>query len=322
MIATRLTRTMGLDHPIISAPMAKVGGGRLAAAVSNAGGLGLVGGGYCEPDWIEAEFQKAGNAHIGCGFITWRLAGQPNLLDAVLDRGPRAIFLSFGDPTDAGAKVKAAGVPLICQVQTLADAKLAVGAGADIIVAQGSEAGGHGDRRATMTLVPEVADWLAANAPDVLLCAAGGIADGRGLAAALMLGADGVVAGTRFWAADEALTPPAHITAGLAADGDQTIHTKVVDIARDFDWPERFNNRVLSHPFIAKWQARGAELATNRVAKDAWQTALASGDTSIASATVGEGIGLVHATAPAAKIVQDMVDEADRLLAGSWQRNG
>jgi len=320
VIETRLTKAFGLEAPIISAPMAKVGGGRLAAAVSHAGALGMIGGGYCEPEWIANEFNNAGNAGVGCGFITWRLAGVPGLLEDVLSRKPRAVFLSFGDPMLPASAIKAAGVPLICQIQSLTDARVAIDAGADVLVAQGGEAGGHGASRGTMTLVPEVADLLVKSAPEVLLCAAGGIADGRGLAAALMLGADGIVAGTRFWAAEEALAPKGHHAAGIAANGDQTIHTKVVDIARNFDWPARFDNRVLQNDFTAEWHGRYDELAADKTAQASWHEALENGDTSIASATVGEAIGLVRATKPAALIVEDMIREAQSLLGGGWQR--
>src|SRR5919202_1507383 len=132
--------------------------------------------------------------------------------------------------------VLAAGVPLLCQVQSRPDAELALEAGAHVIVAQGAEAGGHGDRRATFTLVPEIADLLAARSPETLLCAAGGIADGRGLAAALILGADGVLVGTRLWATVEANVSEPMQAAALAADGDATIRTRVPDVARRLDW--------------------------------------------------------------------------------------
>ena len=118
----------------------------------------------------------AGNTAVGIGFITWRLEGQPGLLRRVLDRHPRAVFLSFGDPAPHAPAIREAGVPLVCQVQNLADARAALRAGAAAIVAQGREAGGHSDRRATMTLVPEVADLVAQEAPEVLVLAAGGIA--------------------------------------------------------------------------------------------------------------------------------------------------
>ena len=197
-LSTRLTERLGLVHPVVLAPMAFAAGGRLAAAVSEARGLGLIGGGYGDRGWIDAQFDDAEQADVGCGFITWSLERTPELLDHVLDRQPRAIMLSFGDPRPFAPRVHEAGVPLLCQVQSRADAELALEVGADVIVAQGAEAGGHGDRRATFTLVPEIADLLAARSAQTLLCAAGGIADGRGLAAALVLGADGVLVGSRL----------------------------------------------------------------------------------------------------------------------------
>lgn len=180
MLRTRLTERLKLAHPVISAPMGFAAGGKLAAAVSAAGGLGLIGGGYGNEQWLRQQLAVAGNQSIGCGFITWALHRQPHLLDLALEHAPRAMFLSFGDPQPFAGRIAKAGVLLICQIQTLADARRAIDVGADIVVAQGAEAGGHGDKRATLTLVPEVADLLSARAPDTLLCAAGGIADGRG----------------------------------------------------------------------------------------------------------------------------------------------
>ena len=320
MIETRLTRAFGLRHPVLSAPMARVGGGALAAAVTRAGGLGLIGGGYCEPDWIAAQFEAAGEVPVGIGFITWRLDGMPGLLERALERGPRAVFLSFGDPVPYGDAVRAAGVPLICQCQSLDDLRRALEAGARAVVAQGREAGGHGADRATMTLVPEAADFLAREAPEVLLLAAGGIADGRGLAAALMLGADGALCGTRFWATREALMPPGHHAAGLAATGDATIHTQVIDVARGYDWPERFRNRVLRTPFIDRWHENPQGLRADAGARADWNAALSEGRTEVASATVGEGIGMVCDIAPAAEVLKRMAQEAAALLDGGWRR--
>src|SRR5215813_6919449 len=167
MLRTRLTERLKLNHPIISAPMGFAAGGKLAAAVSAAGGLGLIGGGYGNEEWLREQFTAAGNQHIGCGFITWSLAKQPHLLDIALDHAPGAMFLSFGDPEPFAAKVKRTGVPLICQIQTIRDARRAIEVGADVLVAQGTEAGGHGEKRATFTLVPEIADLISGMAPDV-----------------------------------------------------------------------------------------------------------------------------------------------------------
>jgi nitronate monooxygenase len=217
---TRLTEMLGIEHPIISAPMAFAAGGKLAAAVTAAGGLGLIGGGYGDAEWLEREFAEARNTRVGCGFITWSLAKRPMLLELVLAHSPAAVMLSFGSPVPFAPRIKAAGAKLICQVQTMEHARAAVDVGADIIVAQGAEAGGHGLARATFTLVPEIADYLAKAAPATALVAAGGVADGRGLAAALMLGADGALIGSRFWASEEALVHAAFHKAAIGADGD------------------------------------------------------------------------------------------------------
>ena len=212
--------------------MALVTGGELAAAVSRAGGLGIVGGGYAgtlggEPD-LEAEMARAKPARIGVGFITWALERAPTMLTKSLKHSPICVFLSFGDPRPFAAEIREAGALLICQVQLLSQIDVALEAGAAAVVAQGTEAGGHGASRSTFPFVPEAADYLKQRSPETLLLAAGGIADGRGLAAALMLGADGVLGGTRFWASVEALTPEAHTNKAMGVTGDSTIRTKVL----------------------------------------------------------------------------------------------
>jgi nitronate monooxygenase len=317
-LSTRLTERFGLVHPVVLAPMAFAAGGRLAAAVSDAGGLGLIGGGYGDRGWIDAQFDEAGPADVGCGFITWSLARKPGLLDHVLDREPRAIMLSFGDPRPFAPRVREAGVPLLCQVQSRGDAELALEAGADVIVAQGAEAGGHSVRRATLTLVPEIADLLAARSAQTLLCAAGGIADGRGLAAALVLGADGVLVGSRLWATVEADVPEAMQAAALAADGDGTIRTRVMDIARGLAWPERFTARVLRNRFTDDWHGREAELrrAGEEVAR-AWADGWTAGDPERSNTFVGEAVGLIRAIEPAGAVVERMAAEAAALLGRS-----
>src|SRR4051812_16714814 len=156
--SNRVTGSLGIEYPVLLAPMDLVASGKLASAVSQAGGLGLIGGGYGDAEWLEREFKAAGNARVGCGFITWSMARKPHLLDQVLAHAPAALMLSFGSPLPFAAKIKAMGVPLICQIQTMTHAREAVDAGADIVVAQGAEAGGHGVSRATLTFVPEVGD--------------------------------------------------------------------------------------------------------------------------------------------------------------------
>ena len=200
---TRLTDRLGIRHPVLLAPMGFVSGGALAAAVSAAGGLGIIGGGYADPEWLERELAAAGNQRVGCGFITWSLAQRPGALGEALRRSPAAVMLSFDDAAPFVAAIKEAGSPVICQVQNLQQARAVLTLGADVIVAQGSEAGGHGSMRSTLPLVPAIVDLVAQLGRDVPIVAAGGITDGRGLAAALMLGADGVLMGTRFLAAEE-----------------------------------------------------------------------------------------------------------------------
>src|SRR5262245_24948705 len=317
-IATRLTQRLGIAHPIVSAPMDVIAGGRLAAAVSAAGGLGLIGGGYADDDdWLQRELAAAGNQAVGCGCITWSLRQRPQLLEVAIARHPKAIFLSFDDPEPFAGRIKAAGIPLLCQLQTRADAERAVDCGADIIVAQGTEAGGHGGTRATLTLVPEVADLIASRAPQTLLCAAGGIVDGRGLAAALMLGADGVVVGTRFWAAQEALVPPSLHRAALAASGDDTVRQSVLDIVRERAWPARYTGRVLRNDFVREWLGREGELRDARAEQvERYRAASKAADPAIAATIVGEGVGLIHAIEPAAVILDRMVAEAEARLKG------
>lgn len=201
-ISTPLTLRLGIRHPILSAPMDGIAGARLTAAVSTAGGFGILGGGYGERAWLEQETAKlAGvSAPFGIGFITWSLAKQPDLLDIALKARPRAIMLSFGDPKPFALRIKSSGALLICQVQDEAMARQALEAGADILIAQGTEAGGHGASRTTIDIVPAIVDLAAGRVPVV---AAGGIGDGRGLAAMMMLGASGVLLGTRFYASQE-----------------------------------------------------------------------------------------------------------------------
>jgi nitronate monooxygenase len=319
VLTTRLTTLLGITYPIISAPMAIAAGGVLASAVSSAGALGLIGGGYPDHDWIDQEFSVAGNVSVGCGFITWNLAkalrDDPDILDAVLARKPAALFLSFGDPAGFAGKIRDSGTPLICQVQTLRDAQHAADLGADVIVAQGAEAGGHGQSRATMTLVPEVADHLANHAPDVVLCAAGGIADGRGLAAALMLGADGVVMGSRLWASREALVHPNMHAAAIGATGDDTVRSSVMDIARKLDWPDRYTARVLQNAFTLKWQGNTEGLlAEAERQSNLWKQAWQEGDVKITNTFVGEATGLIDTIMPAGDMIHSVVQDAQRRL--------
>ncbi|MEM1317459.1 MAG: nitronate monooxygenase, partial [Pseudomonadota bacterium] len=272
-----------------------------------------------DSDWIDTQWREAGNAEIGCGFITWKLkealADRPDLLNDTLARKPKALFLSFDDPHPLSNTIREEGVPLIVQVQTLRDARRAIECEADVIVAQGAEAGGHGERRATMTLVPEVADEIACTGSNAILCAAGGIADGRGLAAALMLGAEGIVMGSRLWASEEALVHPSMLDAAMTATGDDTIRSSVMDIARKLEWPDRYTARVLKNAFTERWHSDIAGLLAHAEAESArWKQAWTDGDTTTANTFVGEGTGLIADVRPAAELIEETVAQAKTLL--------
>lgn len=314
-LVTRLTGALTLRYPIVSAPMAFAAGGALAAAVTRGGGLGLIGGGYGDADWLEREFAAAAGERVGVGFITWSLQKSPALLTQVLRHRPAAVMLSFGDPRPFAEEIRRAGAVLVCQCQDMGHVRDAIAAGAAVVVAQGAEAGGHGAVRGTLSFVPEVADHLARHAPDTVLLAAGGIADGRGLAAALMLGADGVLVGTRLWASREALVKEGHHRAILATAGDGTLRTRVPDIARGLPWPPGFTARIRRNAFTERWHGREEALrAALEVEGPRYRAAFEAGDPEETAVWFGEAAGLVHAIEPAAAIVERIAAEAvDRL---------
>jgi len=325
MIRTRLTERLGLELPIMLAPMALAGGGELAAACAEAGAFGLVGGGYGELEWIRREWglasqrliNTAAAQHVGCGFITWKLDQDASALDWLLDQPlqPKAVFLSFGDPRPYAARIAATGAQLVCQIQRIEQLPQAIEAGATIIVAQGGAAGGHGatlaTARSTMVFVPEIADWLARHAPDVLLLGAGGIADGRGLAALLMLGADGALMGSRLWATREALALPSAKELATRTDGDGTARSVIFDILRRKNWPAEYDFRALRNALHSEWEGREAELrADPDAARAVFDAAVAAGDLGGANVTVGEAVGLIGDVPGAGELLARIGQEA------------
>jgi nitronate monooxygenase len=314
-LSTTLTERLGIQHPVMLAPMGFVSGGELAAAVSASGGFGIIGGGYADPDWLEREFTAAGNRPVGCGFITWALAERPASLDLALSYHPAAIMLSFGDAAPFLPKIKKAGALAICQVQHLAQAGTVLMEGADIIVAQGTEAGGHGGGRSTLPLVPAVVDMVANSGRNVPVVAAGGITDGRGLAAALMLGADGVLMGTRFYVASESLASPGAKARVVEASGDDTVRTTVFDLARGYHWPQEYTGRALRNRFADAWHGHEDALTQNDAERGRYAEAAARGDADIAVVFAGEGIDLIHAIEPAATILGQVIHEAEAATA-------
>jgi len=315
-IATPLTALLGIKHPVMLAPMDVIAGARLTMAVSEAGGLGILGGGYGDRGWLEAETAKLkGFRHpFAIGFITWSFAKRPELLDIALAAKPRAIMLSFGDPAPFAPRIKEAGALLICQVQSEDMARQALDAGADILIAQGTEAGGHGASRTTIDIVPAIIDLAAGR---VSVVAAGGIADGRGLAAMMMLGASGVLMGTRFYASVEADAADEAKRRICAAESGNSVRGIIFDLSRNNVWPAPFTGRCLINDHARRWMGREVELLqqVNAVAAE-YAAAKAAGNFDIAAVIAGESVGLIHDIPPAAEIVERVVTEAEQLLLG------
>lgn len=197
---------------------------------------------------------------------------------------------------------------LISQVQTVADARRAVQVGADIIIAQGQDSGGHGRRgRGTMSLVPAIVDAVG----PVPVVAAGGIADGRGLAAALMLGAAGVTLGTRLYASNESISDPAADELLVSRSGDDTVRTAAFDDIRGPAWPVGYDGRVIVNSFVGSWDDRHG---TQRETLEDTYRGAADNDYSIQPLWAGEGLDLIDAITPAAEIIARIVADASRLL--------
>ena len=311
-LQTAFTASFLLEHPIASAPMGGSAGGALAAAVSNGGGLGLVGGGRGDDAWLQRELAivaERTEKPWGVGFLSWSV--DVNTVERALEHQPHAVMLSFGDPRPFAQRVRRAGVKLIVQVTDLDEAKEALEVGADVIVAQGAEAGGHGGGRATLPFVPVVVDLVT---PTPVL-AAGGIADGRGLAAVLALGAAGALMGTRFQASLEALVAPEVSQAILDGCGADTERSRVLDIARGAPWPERYAARSLPNAFLDQWRGREDELRADEEVKQAYREAAERGDLSVVPVWASEAIDLITELASATDLVTVLAREAEEALA-------
>jgi nitronate monooxygenase len=308
---TAFTERFAVERPIALAPMGGVAGGALAAAVSNGGGLGLVGGGRGDWPRLERELTAVveGTAKPwGVGFLSWSVGA--SVVVRALEYGPHAVMLSFGDPRPLAEPVLDAGVPLIVQVTDLDEATQALDVGAHVLVAQGTEAGGHGGRRGTLPFVPVVAD-LAAPTP---VLAAGGIADGRGLAAALVLGAAGALIGTRFEATTEALVAAEMAKAIIDGRGEDTERSRVLDIARGAPWPERYTARTLRNAFLDRWRGREADLEADEAARADYRRAADRGDLAVVPVWAGEAVDLITELTPAADLVARIAAEAEEAL--------
>ena len=430
-LSTPFTTLLGIHHPIALAPMGGSAGGALAAAVSRAGGLGLLGAGYGDLEWLDRELPLVADQNCGAwgaGFLTWALGHRENersflpagnlenersflaernsenersnaaarslenerfnasarslenersnataeplenerssatagslenerfnaaaeplenerssaaagslekerssaaaeggkngrsfpgatAVQRVLDAGARAVMFSFGDPGPFVEQVRAAGAILIIQVTDLNEARRAVELGADVIVAQGTEAGGHGALRgrSIFSFLPAVVD-LARPTP---VLAAGGIADGRGLAAVLALGAAGALIGTRFQATTESLAGAETVRAIVDGRSEETERNRILDIARGSDWPSRYSARTLAHPYLDRWRGREAELAADPHARQAYQDDVARGMIPALPVWAGEGVDLITDVPAAGDLVDRLVSEARQAL--------
>jgi nitronate monooxygenase len=330
MLHTALTRLLGIDHPVIQAGMGAECGARLAAAVSNAGALGSIGSIGGPPDRLAAEIAacRAATARpFAVNVVTWDWAPfARELVEVALAAGAPIVTLSFGDPLPALERCRKAGVRVLVQVQDVAGARAALAARPDALIVQGTEAGGHTGRRGTLGFAAQVLDM----AGDVPVVVAGGVASGRGLAAALAMGAAGAVIGTRFKAtrefgipagADE--EPPslrAQKQAIVASHGEDTLHDPIVDDACGLEWPRGVTGRVLRNRFTEEWLGRRDEL--RRAVADAARTSgnpfafvmSLDEDPERALNWAGESSGQVRAVLPAAEVVREVVRDAETLL--------
>jgi len=323
--AADFCRLFAIDHPIVLAPMAGIVPPELVAAVGNAGGLGMAPLWTCAPDALRAEVRRIRDLTdrpFGVNLnMDFRNEAQ---LDACLDEGVDIISLFWGDTGDFVARARTGGAKVIITASTAAKGREAVALGADAVCAQGWEAGGHVEGTvSTMALVPAVADAVG----DVPVIAAGGIADGRGVAAALALGASAAWIGTRFLAAEEASVHPDYLARVLAATENDTGHH---DDLYDIDWPDA-PHRTLNNSTSATWKAAGRPKPGQRPGEgdvlarrpdgreilryqSASPHATLEGDIEALSMWAGQGVGLVAKVQPAAGIVGEIVDQAREIV--------
>ena len=316
MLQTRFTELLGLDYPVMSAPMSNHSGGQLAAAVSVAGGLGAFGGtNDFGPEWLReqiAHIRSQTGRPFGVGFISQLIEyNTANIEIALEERAPVFIF-SFADPDPWVRRARDAGAVTICQVQSLELAQQSVDAGADVLLAQGNEAGGH---TGGINLLPLLVG-LVERYPHLPVLAAGGITTGRALAGVMAAGAGGASLGTAMLATPEAVeVPPAFKEQVLMSDGQDTTFTRLYDLLGTRPWPEGIAGRVYRNRLVREWDGRDAEILARReeLASDVAQ-ARAGHDTEMSAVYMGQGAGHVNAIRPAADVVRDICTGAEHIL--------
>ncbi len=310
-----LTRTLGIDVPLIQAPMARVSEGRLAAAVSEAGALGMIGvGPAASPGWIAEQARVAAGPGrpYGIGLMAWALETNPAQVDAVAESDAALVSVSFGAFEGPVRRLKQAGKAVTTQVGNLEEARRAERAGIDFVVARGGEGGGHGRNDiGTLTLLQTVLDDL-----EVPVVAAGGISSPRGLAAVLAAGAVGAWAGTAFLTCRESTFPAASRERLIAAGDTATAYGRVFDIAQRAGWPPEYGGRALRNAFFDEWEHREDELASDSAALERYSSALKQKDFDTVAVYAGQGVALLRSETAAADVVAKFatVDELLRHL--------
>ncbi|TDD26978.1 nitronate monooxygenase [Kribbella turkmenica] len=297
-----LTEKFGVSVPVVGAPMAHVSGGRLTAAISAAGGLGMLGAGSAvSADWIRTEgaVAAAGGRPYGVGLMAWSVQDRPEHLDAVLELKPALVSLSFGDYAPYVGRLQKEGIVVAMQAGTVADAREAIDSGVDLIVARGAEAGGHGRNAvATLPLLQAILDLT-----DLPVMAAGGISGPRGLAAVLAAGAVGGWIGTAFLTCAEAMTPEPVLRRVIEADETDTVYGTVFDAASRAGWPDEFGGRALRNAFFDTWEGHEEELKTKDDAHADYLEGVRTADPARTSIYAGQGVGALTSRSTAAEVL-------------------
>ncbi|HLH24708.1 MAG TPA: nitronate monooxygenase [Chloroflexota bacterium] len=316
MLTTRFTRLAGVEHPVVLGGMGTGTSAPLVSAVSAAGGLGILSASHISPEKLRAEvaaIRAATDRPFGLNYllafcddehVAIGLALRPKVMSFAWPRLDQDLSAHFARAHEIGALV-------VHMVSTAAEAVRVAAAGADVIVAQGTEGGGHVGQMASMVLIPQVVRAV----PDRPILAAGGVANGAGLAAALAFGADGVLLGTRFLATPEAPIHPNYKQAIVDSDGTDTILTDIPDIIQAREWPGA-TNRVVRNRLIEKWLGREPALRQHR-AEEAAALARAreAGDREWGSVGTGQIAGLIDRIEPAGDIVRRISAEGERIIA-------
>ncbi len=316
-VRTRLTDLLGIEHPVMLAGMGGVSYAPLVAAVSAAGGFGCLGASTMGPAQLDAEMaqvREATDRPFGVDLLTAMPGGLSEQVEAVVAGGASVFVAGLGVPAEVIDLCHRHGVLVVNMCGKVAHAVRAVDAGCDLVVAQGTEAGGHTGQVATLPLVPQVVDAVGDRVPVV---AAGGIVDGRGLAAARCLGADGVWMGTRFIATPEARGVPGYKEAVVSGREDGTT------VSRAYSGKTM---RVVRNAYTDYYDAHPDELAAfpEQLGRAYHEGVLHLGADDTASSVdptrecypAGQGMGAISGLLPAAEIVARTVAEAEAVLAG------